>query len=126
MLFSPSHGRGVFLYFFGQVLVQMEYTEKGGHIYKCDFFLGGVGVAGKVKNLFCLFLAAVLVIVAGACLWTRVCAHSVSTQKVMLAAAALTLPDGRVGEYKTIDNTEKKNTSDNSLKSLPGILRVSG
>lgn len=51
-------------------------------------------MAGKVKSALCVCLAAALVALAGMCLWTRTFGSRDCSREVMLAAAALALPDG--------------------------------
>ncbi len=58
--------------------------------------LGGAFVLRNLKNFLCTLMAVILVLIGVLCLWTRVNDKKISKKQVMLAAAALTMPDGRM------------------------------
>jgi len=58
----------------------------------------------KIKKCLCSLIAMVLIVVGGACLWTRLSEGVLSYNQVMLAAAAMTMPDG---EYNSNFSSEK-------------------
>lgn len=59
----------------------------------------------RIKNIFCVMLSLVLVSVGGMCLWTRMREKSLSSQEFVLAAAALTMPDGSLDGYHATNNS---------------------
>ncbi len=61
-------------------------------------------LAGKFRALVCGAVALCLVALAGLCLWTRIFGSADCTREVMLAAAALALPDGNYSRT-TVQNT---------------------
>lgn len=78
------------------------------------------------RNFMCVLLAVFLVSVGVMCLWTRVRDKRMLEKQVILAAAALTMPNGSVDGTTVknkVQNTqgEAKNKTDDSLK----IIRTS-
>ncbi len=61
-------------------------------------------MAEKLRVAVCAVLAICLVGLAGMCLWTRTVGSADCTREVMLAAAALALPDGKYSRT-TVTNT---------------------
>lgn len=51
-------------------------------------------MGSRIKSFFCIVLGAVLVGLAGLCLWTRTSRFTLGTDQAILAAAALSLPNG--------------------------------
>lgn len=58
-------------------------------------------MAGRIKSVLCGVVAILLVGLAGMCLWTRTFSSSECTREVMLAAAALALPDGSYDSHNS-------------------------
>ncbi len=61
-------------------------------------------MAGKFRTLLCGAVAVCLIALGALCLWTRIFASTDCTREVMLAAAALSLPDGDYS-ITTVQNT---------------------
>lgn len=72
----------------------------------------------KIKGLFCGVLAICLVITGVTCLWTRVSNKNFSSKQVMLAAAALSMPDG------SLEDNNGKIKYNNNAKSLKNDVKA--
>lgn len=64
-----------------------------------------------MKNYLCVLLAFVLVSVGTVCLWTRLRSRAVTSGEVMLAAAAMSMPDGSFEGYYKANAYEKNEVS---------------
>jgi len=98
------------------------YPNNNLHTYKCDFYLGGDLVLRSFKNILCVLVAFFLVTIGIMCLWTRIRDENFSEKQVMLAAAALTMPNGSVDGASVknkVHNSQKQ--TENNNKALPVI-----
>ncbi|MBQ4569962.1 MAG: stage II sporulation protein P [Ruminococcus sp.] len=81
-------------------------------------------LAGKLRMAVCALLAVCLVGLAGMCLWTRVFGSADCTREVMLAAAALALPDGSYSRT-TVTNTTGAEQEDTAPEDVSSTKHVS-
>lgn len=70
-------------------------------------------MAGRFRSMVCGGLALVLFVLAGVCLWTRTKQSGGYSREVILAAAALSMPDGRYSE--DADDNMSESTEKNTV-----------